>query len=882
MSDTVDAAVLGWSGEAGQRRLPLTLLPEAPAHPERPVVEVLSANLRPPAPPPTYVPRPHLEGRIAGSPTPLTLVAAPPGYGKTTVVARALADDEVRTAWLTVEPSEDDPIGFWCHVHAAIGLAIGEGVGERTVAPSPQQTRSFLVQVLNHLDQRHIRLRLVLDGVHHLRDAGLLAELAFFVEHLPAGVNVVMVADRPPELPLASWRPAGMVQEIGADELAFTAEDVELLLDRPAGRRLQGIVGAVDGWPAALRLAEIALELGKTGEAPGDLVDELPTIDRYCAAILSQYPADMVDFLLDTCVAPRLVPSLCAALTERTEADAEDVLRGLIADQVFVVRGPGRAPGHRYQRRFRVFLQRELRRRDPDRLRRAHERAAAWCEAHGWRRAALEHLLHVSTVDQAVDLLATRVCDVGFPFFADQVLVEALPACDGDAPGAQRLGHALLLVGSGRLAEGALSLDHLLESTDPADRGSMVYGRTGRALLRSLVGDVEGALADADVVARSPFDDARRWAEVSAVRAALQAEDLDRARAGCDRLERGEPIDEVTDGIALPAIAARLAAREGRLLEAANLADRALVVADRLGIERQPAIADAHLARAVVAGDRLQDEVAHHELDAATELASAMRWPSYQVLVEVARFDIDRPWCEPGELLGRVEQLWGRVAVDSPPNHWARWAVRAREAAVLLDLGELARAASVIAELPPVWASPGLLARRDLLARRPSQARTRLEAMGPTSVRAEVERALLLVEVYDELGDDRMATDQLRSALAAADAEWLLASFAGFRSGVGRLLPALARAEPSAFARRVTDVLGQREARALSFLAEPLSQREERVLALLPSRLGNQEIAGELFISLNTLKTHLKSIYRKLGVGSRLDAVEVARSHGLL
>lgn len=757
----------GHAGERDHRSLALV----ADAVPANLALEVVATRLRPPRPPARLVRRPALEERVAGAAQAVTLVVAPPGYGKTTVAAVA-ASDALATAWLAVEEGEA-PEAFWAHLHAAIEVALGA-----ESAPAPPHgiaARSYVVRSVNWLERRRLPLRLVLDGAHRITHPEVLEDLAYLVEHLPADVRLVVLADHPPRLPLDAWRAAGLIDEVGVHDMAFTAAEVDELLHQPGGYgpiSSPGLVGAVDGWPAAIHLAELALAAHPGAGDVSDVVDDLETIDRYCSAILARYPPEVVEFLLDTCVAPGLLPGLCNALSESPHAD--ELLRRVVAEELFVVRAGEPRPRPRYQRRFRVFLQRELQRRDPARLAAAHRRAARWFASNGWRRAALEHLLQVGTGEEVLELLHTQVPALGMPFFPDHSLADRLRTDVVAQEPMERVAHGLLLVASGRLEEAGRVLDHALEDLVGEDP-LLAYGRAVRSLQRALVGDADGAVVDVEANVRSGHRVMAHCAQVSGVRAALLAGDLARARAWSAALMADLPpgvvVDEVTRLVAGPAVVARVAAHEGRHDEAEDRARRSLVVAERLGIDRHPALVDSHLALARVAAQRREVERAHHDLDLALELAATMRWPAYVQLVALRRWDLARLQGEQAGSLAELRQLRERAAWIGPLRPWHEAAFRRREGAFHRGRGR----AAVVA--PPVVA----------------------EALRPAP----------------------------RSP-------------------------------------------------------EALSDREERVLSLLASQLGNNELARELFISPNTLKTHLRAIYRKLGVNSRLGAVEVARARGLL
>ena len=362
------------------------------------------------------VARPRLLDRL-GSEGRLTLVSAPAGFGKTTLLASWVAADAGRrVAWLSLDPSDDDPVSFWTGVVAALDAAV-PGVGAQCLGllrAAPASTEPLLAALINALAAVPDDLWLVLDDYHLVRDRDVGQGLTFVVEHLPPQVHVVLSTRADPDLPLARWRVRGELVEIRAADLRFRSEEAAAYLDAATGVRLtseqvQALEDRTEGWIAALQLAAISLE-GR--DDAGAFIDGFAGDDRYVVdylveEVLASQPLPVRDFLLRTAVLDRLTGPLCDAVLSRD--DSGSVLPALERGNLFLMALDDRREWYRYHQLFADVLRARLIAEQPDLVPVLHRRASQWYEEHDLLDAAVQHALAGADVDRAARLVEQAV-----------------------------------------------------------------------------------------------------------------------------------------------------------------------------------------------------------------------------------------------------------------------------------------------------------------------------------------------------------------------------------------------------------------------------------------------------------------------------------------
>ena len=796
----------------------------------------MAVCLAPPTSPLGVVRRERLHDALdAAIERPLTVVAAPAGWGKTILLSSWSAD--CGAGWVSVGPEHADASRLTRDVDAALQSELG--------ARPPA---------------------VVIDDVHLLGAPGIAAIRALVRD----GRDPIVVASRSdPDLGLPRLRLEGRLGELRGAALAFTADELEALLDElslelGADRRRQ-LLDRTDGWAAGIRLLVVAL---LASSEPERLLDEFTGDDRVVAdyltdEVLASQPSSIRDFLLRTCIVDQLDVDLAARLTGRDDAAA--VLDQLERDGLFIVALDSRRRRYRYHALFAELLRARLRAEQRSIVADLHARAADWFAAEGSPELAVHHALAAGSQAKARDLLADHWLD--------------LIACGHAPPTGREDDPRLAVAGAHERLEAG-------DRSAALDRLGAVDGATGlarelAALLRAhATSDVTGARRAAAAVARRRDRDPDASDEVGRA-LALQLLGATEFAAG-DVEVAADRLDEAAALAARPgrerlrmdclAPLAIIEILRGRLSRAQSHAHAALELAHEHGWEHALAAGWAHAALGAFAWLRGDLAPAERRADAATAAAYADGDPVLGDAVRALRAHLHaaRGDEETARTLMRIVRdatpgadgvlpRWLDALGPAPwaPSSGQRPAEVVARAMTRLRAGDAGSALRLVMPIAgtqrhhPTVRLSGLLV--EAVAR---------DALQEPGAAAALERALELAEV------EGLRRPFLDGAVALRR---VLARHACRRNSAAPLLSGILDALPAA----ADDGNGRGP-------AEPLSERERAVLRLMPTILANTEIAGELFVSVNTVKTHLRSIYRKLEVGSRREAVAKARELELL
>ncbi|MFG2015600.1 LuxR C-terminal-related transcriptional regulator [Actinomadura geliboluensis] len=841
-------------------------------------VPLLGSKLEPPDPPPGLVERPRL-GRVldAGRHDPITLVNAPPGWGKSVLLSWWTRATDVRAGWLGIEDG-DDP-RFWSYLRAALNSA-GRFAGDALPSPDEVPHDVFLARLAAVLADLREPVSVVLDDFHRIRDPQVLKGLEYLVQHAGRALRMVITTRGGPGPPLTRLRLTGAVTVVQAAELSFTmAETVELLaalgLDLP-DRYACMLLRRTEGWPAGLRLA--AMSMAEHAD-PLRFVDGLSgdheTIARYFTSeVLDGLQDGHLEVLLCGSVLERLTGGLADALTGRS--DGERILTELWDAGAFLAPVGDRHSSYRCHGLFGEFLRRELARRAPRRVPDLHRRAAAWYAARGSSPDALQHALLSSNWRMATDLLADHWRDLVLSC-SDRPLCGSDPAPpvdvlrdNPDLALACALNQQIL--GDRRGTERYLRLARDRTGADD-DRVTAIH------LARSVaVGDVTAMFSQASrLLAHRDDGDRTRSVALSALGTAqLATGDLHTAeRALDDGLAAAERagLEQVR-----AACLSRLAVVRA-LLGELHLAGQ--TAQDALGFVGTPAACGyAHLALAIT----------HHEWDEAGEAARYLDLADGtgdQVLA--ALISIVRLWSLQA---GRSQAGADRVLRETR-RLLTGWAVpgyiadrsTAAEAALRTNFGDTRTAARLLADqagAPGDSAPLAVALARMQLRNGDLEAAMRTAAGAPDmELGTRVEAGLLEALAAHRLGRDRHASTTLEKALQLADQERFRGVFIREGPPARRLLSAHLDSG-TAYWPFVMDIMECAAERTDRPAAPQLTERELTVLRYLQSVLTTEEIAAELHVSVNTMKTHMRHIYRKLTASRRREAVSKAREAQIL
>ena len=859
---------------------------------------VLLSKITPPACKDWVIRRPRIEERIASGP--LTVVTGPPGAGKTTAVASWLAVAEDPVAWVTLDRYDSRPEVFWSTVVAALRSA---GVKFRRALPAPGRTgragHAFLLRLAVELITRDPPVTLVLDDLHRIAERGLDDDLQYLIRNTRPGLRVVICSRVDPTLSLHQYRLAGELTEIRADELAFSVHEAQLLLNQHGvalpDEPLEQLTELNEGWAAGLRMAALLLQEEPDPErfVKNFAAKDSAIADYLIEEVLKNQPARYRELLLKTSILDQVSASMAVEMTG--DERAGDALEALAHANSFVE--PVGSGWYRFHALFAEVLRLKLRFEHPRQVADLHRRAARWYQSHERLPDAVRQAAAAGDWLFAARLVVDEL--------AIGTLIEApdhdpLTDCLREMPPA--------LLGAGpepALVAAGIAL---------AD----VQHERARTALAAAEGSLAGLPADERTAARIAVAMLR-------LELARRTGDIELTIASVGQLEKhaGTLPDESL--ARQPRLVVRILAERGLLLLWAGQPDEAAAI---LGAghpapaEHGPECANYHGHLALAEAFRGRLHAAGHviettcspgdggdgRLGGAAEVALA--------LIHLERNELR----ETRNALKRAD-----AALRARPDRLAAAAACFVAARCHLAEGHISAASRVAARARLGWSPPGWLDHRlTLLESRafaaagdnPSAIAAAARAGPATSLDAAVALAQARLDTGDLLAagnaldigpaitaktpvancvdwrltqarlafgndDGQCGRQSLLEALKLGEQEGLRLSFAleaAWMRPVLRNDPRLARAyrrvvAPGLASRRDPSAPGAADL----VIVEELSVRECEVLKLLAGMLTTAEVASELYISVNTVKTHLKSIYRKLAANHRGEAVRRAK-----
>ncbi|HET9999530.1 MAG TPA: LuxR C-terminal-related transcriptional regulator [Ktedonobacteraceae bacterium] len=889
----------------------------------------------------------------------LTLIAAPAGFGKTTLISEWVAFIERRTTWLSLGEGENDLAQFLTYLVAAlqtIAPAIGEGVLGLLQSPQPPPTEAILTALLNEITTLPDRFVLVLDDYHLIDARPVDMALTYLVEYLPPQMHLVIATREDPPLPLARLRARSHLTELRAADLRFTASEAAEFLNQVMGLSLSttdiaALEDHTEGWIAGLQLA--ALSMQGHQDVPGFIRafagDHRYIVDYLVAEVLQRQPEPVRRFLLQTSILDRLHGPLCDAVTGQEEGNAR--LEALERGNFFVVPLDDTRHWYRYHHLFAEVLSAHLRAEQPDQLATLHRRASAWYEQHGSVADAIRHALAARDFGRAADLVELAVPAMARSRQEATVLgwLNALPGevVRGRPVLSVHYAGALLLHGKLEGVEARLrdAEQWLNTKTDMgassvlASSAEMVVvdeeefrGLPGMiAIYRAAIALALGNVADTMTYARRaldlvPEDDHHRRGSAAGflglaywTRGDLEA--AHRSYAECMALVQRS--GHISDAIGCSIALADIRISQGRLREAMNTYERGLQLATEQGAHVLRGAADMHVGMSELHHERDDLDTATQHLLRSKELGelaglpqNRYRWCVAMARIRAAQGDLDGAL----DLLQEAERLY--MGDFFPKVHpLAAWKTRVWVAQGRVDEAfDWAREhdLSVSDDLSYLHEFEHITLARALLARSKSDrtehsihdAMELLERLLHAAEEGErtgsiIEILMLQALAHQMQGDISAALVPLERALSLAEPEGYVRIFVDEGLPMAVLLAKLhehARKRPRAvltnvplayIERLLARLRGEQVQEGISpatpsapapaqSLLDPLTERELEVLRLIAAGLSNRAIAARLVLALSTVKSYVNTIYGKLQVESRTQAVARARVLHLL
>ncbi|MFE1440330.1 LuxR C-terminal-related transcriptional regulator [Streptomyces sp. NPDC058739] len=861
-----------------------------------------------PARPHTFLRRERLRARLDGGlGTPLIMVNGAAGAGKTLLVADWAAGLEEPAVWFTVGAGEA-PGQFWAYLLEALrtrGVPVPDDVG--CPADANQVDHKLLSRLAVGLSALDRPVVVVLDEFDRVTSAGLTEQVEFVLHHAARGLRLVLVTRTEPLLPLHRYRAAGTMTEIRNAELAFTPEEAAALLKlhgldlsvQAAG----SLVERTGGWAAGLRLSALAARetLDPRAYLKEFEAGQSTVADFLLAEVLKRQPDETQELLLRVSVLERFCPDLANALTGR--GDAGPILDELRRQNAFVDQ-----LGHSWYRLhplFREILRSHLEVRAPGLAPVLHGRAARWLRHAGFLPEALTHGAAAGdwefTATALVDDLAIGELFTGLRTDTmDELFSRMTPEARGPAADLVRAARAL---SHGDVDHGLAHL-HRAEETLAAETSEPAAARLTAALLEvhtaRLGGEPDKAEKAAERARQLQVEVPERLLDEHPELNALLLTHLGTARLWAGRFDEArEALSAVVGATAEAATALPRQECLGHLAlidylagwpsRAERKALAAQAETERFGLPPSAGSGVGPLVRAAVAVERDELGEAQGLLEEAASSGLVGQDPVLRAGRAIASGRLMLALGDARAALAAVEPVVA-AGVGSP---WVQGQAAAIAGAAQLAEGRAEEAARTLLDAPEDQVACRVEAARALVSTgRPDRATALLDAVPPGTAAgpAVTVRALLVrAQAADRAGDTAGACRALGRALALARRERLRRPFLEAGPWVRPLL------ETEPLAALADGWLGvdahppgrtvhpkRRPARPEPLVVEDLSAREHDVLVRLSRMMSTEEIAEDLHVSANTVKTHLKSVYRKLAVNRRTEAVRRGRERGLL
>jgi LuxR family maltose regulon positive regulatory protein len=857
----------------------------------------------------------------------LTLLSAPAGYGKTTLLSAWVHERDFSIAWLSLDEGDNDPIRFMSYLFAALESGdltfdVPAVAGEQFSEGDIQQR--LLIPLINQIGRLPKPIVLILDDYHWIQNQTVHDSVGYLLEHLPTQAHIVVATRADPPLPITRLRGRGQVNELRMEDLRFQIEEVEAFLKTFPSLDLttddvQILAHRTEGWVSGLQMAAASLQ---GHEDKADFISDFSGSHHYIMdylldEVLRRQDPEIQEFLLYTSVLPRLCGALCDAVMEvasETRTRSQRILKDLERANLFIVPLDPTREWYRYHRLFADLLQVRLQLKDPGRIPSLHRRASEWFEDHGFVDEAVQQALLTQNSKFAADLVERTSQEA---FMRSETMtflrwVQRLP--EAEIQKRPTLGiyraWALLLHGA------PLSAVEAQFQVSPEGSGPPGSSSSLQAFIALSQGKVERGMELLEQALDTLPEEEIYLRDFTTFCAAATQIAMGDVEGGTQLLEKTSQVSQRSGNKTATVIVlcelAEMRLRQFQLKEAERLYQQGLSMATDQDGKLLPIAGGAMIGLGDLALER-------YDLDEAEQLLTqgiqhAERWSLISTLtghismamVHYARNDT--------QALNDTFEIMHDLAERFDASEYDDVIVELFEAGLHARRGDMEAVRAWIAKreldevpgrMPPPYVEDPMLARiykyeLPVVVRKyfiegdyenALEVSELLLSLAGAADRPflQIEAEILKARIFHAQGDADASFAAMRRALEIAAPVGAMRIFLTEGEDVIQILQTGRSAwdtpELVDFTDRLLGKIGIPSVKAgtpLQSLHEPLSPRELEILHLLPTGLTAEELAGELIISLNTVRSHLKSIYAKMGVHSRHEAVARATELELL
>jgi LuxR family maltose regulon positive regulatory protein len=856
----------------------------------------------------------------------LTLMSAPAGFGKTTLLVDWVHRRKIPVAWFSVDKADNDPLHFLTYVIQGL-QALKAGTGKAAVmmlqSPQPPPIESILIHLINDVARTPTDIALILDD-YHLIDARPIHDLVMFLlENLPEQMHMIIATRSDPPFPLlARLRSQNHLAELRADDLSFTADEISKLFNEGLNLRLSNedihlLETRTEGWIAGLQLAALSLSGLKD---PAGFIKSFRGDNRYIAdylieEVLNRQPEHLRNFLLQTSILGRLCGSLCDAVT--MQDNSRKILNALEKANLFVIPLDDQRCWYRYHHLFADLLKQRLRQTQSNLVAGLHRRASQWLTENSFENEAVDHAFGAQDYARAVQLME-EIAELDWDRARESRLLQwlkKLPDEKIDANPTLCIFYARELFKSGYMDDAQKRLqaaENMIDSNAISNLDEA--GLRGRiAVIRAYMSTRAGDLSDtihlsSQALKLLPPKDLN-WRSVAATLLGFgQGSErlVEAQQAFGEAIKISSEAGNIYYHIFAGSCLASIMMKRGKLKEAKDFSRQMLNLAIENGIEQTGIAGSLYGNWGTILCEWNDFEEGLRLINKGIEVSEPGHDP---VIVAICQISLLRALMYRRDLAGasKLMETINERADNFPLPVWVESAISALNVFFILGAGNLNAALQWaqerglsaddnldgLHEVEHIALAHILIAQNKLDEADQLLQRLIKNATAGDRVYMLIEMRLWRVLIFKLKADTAAALAELKSALVLAEPGGFIMMFVSKGKPVAELLEEIltgskrnhdaAKAGFSlSYAQKIWSAFKAATPPKIEGLMDPISERELEVLHLIAAGLSNGEIAEKLFISLNTVKTHTKNINSKLDVNSRIKAVARAKELGLL